>query len=121
MRAHSGQPQSAVPAGGYPMRAAAPASDHPLQGAWLQPAAPLKGGLGCNRQPICRWPTAPAGGLAVAMPGCPLHLLLLLQKCSKNAEIVYPCTPDPDGEDEGGQASTSLAVSTRWISAAKLL
>ncbi|RRT54192.1 hypothetical protein B296_00049336, partial [Ensete ventricosum] len=36
-------------------------------------------------------------------------------------EIVYPCIPDPDGEAEGGQASSSLAVSTRWISAAKLL
>ncbi|RRT35044.1 hypothetical protein B296_00030911 [Ensete ventricosum] len=36
-------------------------------------------------------------------------------------EIVYPCIPDPDGEDEGGQASSSLAVSTRWISAMKLL
>ncbi|RRT68258.1 hypothetical protein B296_00008339 [Ensete ventricosum] len=36
-------------------------------------------------------------------------------------EIVYPCIPDPDGEDEGGQASSSLAISTRWISAVKLL
>ncbi|RWV96447.1 hypothetical protein GW17_00040836, partial [Ensete ventricosum] len=36
-------------------------------------------------------------------------------------EIIYPCIPDPDGEDEGGQASSSLAVSTRWISAMKLL
>ncbi|RZR74885.1 hypothetical protein BHM03_00045515, partial [Ensete ventricosum] len=36
-------------------------------------------------------------------------------------EIVYPCIPDPDGEDEGDQVSSSLAVSTRWISAAKLL
>ncbi|RRT33248.1 hypothetical protein B296_00054996 [Ensete ventricosum] len=36
-------------------------------------------------------------------------------------EIVYPCISDPDGEDEGGQTSSSLAVSTRWISAAKLL
>ncbi|RRT43528.1 hypothetical protein B296_00056352 [Ensete ventricosum] len=35
-------------------------------------------------------------------------------------EIVYPCISDPDGED-GGQASSSLAVSTRWISTAKLL
>ncbi|RZR73746.1 hypothetical protein BHM03_00027745, partial [Ensete ventricosum] len=26
-------------------------------------------------------------------------------------EIIYPCIPDPDGEDEGGQASSSLAVS----------
>ncbi|RWW45338.1 hypothetical protein BHE74_00048825 [Ensete ventricosum] len=38
-----------------------------------------------------------------------------------NKEIVYPCIPDPDGEDEGDQVSSSLAVSTRWISAAKLL
>ncbi|RWW08091.1 hypothetical protein BHE74_00047769 [Ensete ventricosum] len=36
-------------------------------------------------------------------------------------EIVYPCIPDPNREDEGGQASSSLAVSTRWISTAKLL
>ncbi|RZS09928.1 hypothetical protein BHM03_00041060, partial [Ensete ventricosum] len=36
-------------------------------------------------------------------------------------EIVYPCIPDPDGQDEGGQASSSLAVSTRWISVAKLV
>ncbi|RWW06866.1 hypothetical protein GW17_00029778 [Ensete ventricosum] len=35
-------------------------------------------------------------------------------------EIVYRCIPDPDGEGEGGQVS-SLAVSTRWIFAAKLL
>ncbi|RZR87177.1 hypothetical protein BHM03_00014532 [Ensete ventricosum] len=35
-------------------------------------------------------------------------------------EIVYPCIPDPNGEYEEGQAS-SLAVSTRWISTAKLL
>ncbi|RWV79762.1 hypothetical protein GW17_00059054, partial [Ensete ventricosum] len=41
---------------------------------------------------------------------------------SNRREIVYPCIPDPDGEDEGGQASSSsLAVSTRWISASKLL
>ncbi|RRT33915.1 hypothetical protein B296_00032728, partial [Ensete ventricosum] len=36
-------------------------------------------------------------------------------------EIVYPWIPDPDGEDEGGQASSSLAISTRWFSTAKLL
>ncbi|RWW06582.1 hypothetical protein GW17_00030080 [Ensete ventricosum] len=36
-------------------------------------------------------------------------------------EIIYPCIPDPDGEDKGGQASSSLTVSTRWISTAKLL
>ncbi|RWV80039.1 hypothetical protein GW17_00058741 [Ensete ventricosum] len=38
----------------------------------------------------------------------------------RSREIVYPYIPDPDGEDEGGQASSSLAVSTRWISIAKL-
>ncbi|RWW14397.1 hypothetical protein GW17_00021835 [Ensete ventricosum] len=36
-------------------------------------------------------------------------------------EIVYPCIPDSDGDDEGGQASSSLVVPTRWISAAELL
>ncbi|RRT55911.1 hypothetical protein B296_00006569 [Ensete ventricosum] len=36
-------------------------------------------------------------------------------------EIVYPCIPYPNGEDERGQPSSFLAVSTRWISAAKLL
>ncbi|RWV98323.1 hypothetical protein GW17_00038833 [Ensete ventricosum] len=36
-------------------------------------------------------------------------------------EIVYPYIPDPDGEDEGGQASSFLAVFTRWISVVKLL
>ncbi|RWV93841.1 hypothetical protein GW17_00043671, partial [Ensete ventricosum] len=40
---------------------------------------------------------------------------------ASHAEIGYPCIPYSDGEDEGGQASSSLAVSTRWISAAKLL
>ncbi|RWV87785.1 hypothetical protein GW17_00050187 [Ensete ventricosum] len=36
-------------------------------------------------------------------------------------EIVYPCILDLDGEDERGQTSSSLAVSIRWISIAKLL
>ncbi|RWW06060.1 hypothetical protein GW17_00030638 [Ensete ventricosum] len=48
-----------------------------------------------------------------------LALIPLLETYSR--EIVYPYIPDPDGEDEGGQASSSLAVSTRWISTAKLL
>ncbi|RRT35340.1 hypothetical protein B296_00042533 [Ensete ventricosum] len=38
----------------------------------------------------------------------------------RHMEVVYPCIPDPNGEDEGSQASSSLAVSTRWISVAKL-
>ncbi|RRT64139.1 hypothetical protein B296_00013544 [Ensete ventricosum] len=44
-----------------------------------------------------------------------------LQPAAPCGEIVYPYIPDSDGEDEGGQTSFSLAVSTRWISAAKLL
>ncbi|RWW35636.1 hypothetical protein BHE74_00059408, partial [Ensete ventricosum] len=48
-----------------------------------------------------------------------LALIPLLGNLSR--EIVYPCIPYPDGEDEGGQASSSLAVSTRWISTAKFL
>ncbi|RZS27889.1 hypothetical protein BHM03_00061422 [Ensete ventricosum] len=42
-------------------------------------------------------------------------------KLTRSTDIVYPCIPDLDGEDEGGQLSFSLAVSTRWISTAKLL
>ncbi|RZS22406.1 hypothetical protein BHM03_00055175 [Ensete ventricosum] len=51
----------------------------------------------------------------------PLRRLTLRTKRPHPREIVYPRIPDPDGEDEGGQASSSLAVSTRWISVAKLL
>ncbi|RZS19832.1 hypothetical protein BHM03_00052267 [Ensete ventricosum] len=40
---------------------------------------------------------------------------------ASHVEIVYPCIPDSDGDDEGGQASSSLVVPTRWISAAELL
>ncbi|RRT35616.1 hypothetical protein B296_00047040, partial [Ensete ventricosum] len=38
-----------------------------------------------------------------------------------SGDIVYPCIPDLNGEDEVGQVSSSLAVSTRWISTAQLL
>ncbi|RWV77376.1 hypothetical protein GW17_00061808 [Ensete ventricosum] len=65
--------------------------------------------LGCYP---CGWPPL-SGGLAVA--DRPIVGEPWLQ------EIVYPCIPDLDGEDEGGQASSSLAVSRRWISIAKLL
>ncbi|RWW68852.1 hypothetical protein BHE74_00023589, partial [Ensete ventricosum] len=60
-------------------------------------------------QPLAGWPlaTVPCGCAAGNRP-CGL-------------EIIYPCIPDSDGEDEGGQASSSLAVSTQWISVAKLL
>ncbi|RWW02441.1 hypothetical protein GW17_00034468 [Ensete ventricosum] len=88
---------------------------------------PLRAGPSRSRSPTCRgalaaawpWVAGPTWGLAVA--GRPSSLLPSLRKRSKNAEIVYPCISDPDGEDEGGQASYSLAVSTRWISTAKLL
>ncbi|RWV77725.1 hypothetical protein GW17_00061405 [Ensete ventricosum] len=70
---------------------------------------PLIGGVGRSRLPV-------AAGLPVG--GWPPLLLAVL---AANAEIVYPCIPDSDEEDEGGQASSSLAVSTRWISAMKLL
>ncbi|RZS26404.1 hypothetical protein BHM03_00059738 [Ensete ventricosum] len=73
-------------------------------GPWLQPAAPVGGGVGRGQPPPYRGPWS--------QPAAP---------CSQPREIVYPCIPDPNGEDEGGQASSSLAVSTRWISATKLL
>ncbi|RRT31706.1 hypothetical protein B296_00044780 [Ensete ventricosum] len=57
---------------------------------------------------------------------CPLFLLrqvdykrgkgVILLRLILPMEIVYPYIPDPDGEDEGGQASSSLMVSIRWIS-----
>ncbi|RWW14141.1 hypothetical protein GW17_00022106 [Ensete ventricosum] len=52
---------------------------------------------------------------------CNLQLELALLIDLGVGEIIYPCILDPNGEDEGGQASSSLAISTRWISAAKLL
>ncbi|RWW08283.1 hypothetical protein BHE74_00011879, partial [Ensete ventricosum] len=107
---------------------------------------PLAGCSPCERLPPCMgplavadrplqvarpWPTSPAGGLAVANHLCmqtacmwlPLphrQCLLLLSIATTRAEIVYPCISDPDIEDKGGQASSSLAVSIRWISTAKL-
>ncbi|RWW07506.1 hypothetical protein GW17_00029112 [Ensete ventricosum] len=57
---------------------------------------------------------APAQAAGLAVGGRPLQ-------AQRGQEIVYSYIPDPDGEDDGGQASSSLAVSTRWISAAKLL
>ncbi|RWW53220.1 hypothetical protein BHE74_00040307 [Ensete ventricosum] len=67
-----------------------------------QPAAP------CSR-PGRGWPALHGGWPWLAAP--PPHGLY----CENAAKI------HPDGEDEGGQASSSLAVSTRWISTAKLL
>ncbi|RWW36071.1 hypothetical protein BHE74_00058937 [Ensete ventricosum] len=77
---------------------------------------PLQAG---RRRPCPRAAVAPAGGCpmrAAAPPPCCLRYENAIRM-----EIVYPCIPDPNGEDKGGQASSSLAVSTRWISTAKLL
>ncbi|RWV98776.1 hypothetical protein GW17_00038357 [Ensete ventricosum] len=41
-----------------------------------------------------------------------MYIILEKHLTKELREIVYPCIPDPDGEDEGGQASSSLAVST---------
>ncbi|RZR81791.1 hypothetical protein BHM03_00008089 [Ensete ventricosum] len=102
--------------------------------------------LVAGKQPLVGWPLAAGGASARRQPSClcrpssrsPACGLLPLRvaapcrgpgrnrspPCSRPGrgwEIVYPCIPYPDGEDEEGQASSSLAVSTRWIFAAKLL
>ncbi|RZS14993.1 hypothetical protein BHM03_00046765, partial [Ensete ventricosum] len=87
--------------------------------------SPLMGGLGCNRPPL-------QGGLAMAsrplvgglgrsrLPLAASHAQpLLLAVLAVNAlngstEIVYPCILDPNGEDEGGQASSSIAAKNPW-------
>ncbi|RZS20340.1 hypothetical protein BHM03_00052837 [Ensete ventricosum] len=95
------------------------ATDRPCRGGWPWPTAPLQGALvvaGCKaNRPL-------AGGLGRSrLPLATSHgQPLLLAVLATNAEIVYPCIPYPNGEDEGGQASSSLAESTRWISIAKL-
>ncbi|RWW17093.1 hypothetical protein GW17_00018997 [Ensete ventricosum] len=109
-----------------PLQAAALLAGLPLV-ASQRAAAPCGLAAGAayarRRRPFMRQPcpraTAHAGG-------CPCKGLWPqpAAPCSwpgRGWEIVYPCIPDPDGEDEGGQASSSLAVSTRWISAGKLL
>ncbi|RRT32473.1 hypothetical protein B296_00058923 [Ensete ventricosum] len=86
------------------------------------------GGRACWRLPL-------QGALTIASIGCPLQqawpwvaslawglaVVGRLSSSLPSLEIVCPCIPNSDGEDEGGQASSSLAVSTRWISAVKLL
>ncbi|RWW69263.1 hypothetical protein BHE74_00023158 [Ensete ventricosum] len=107
-------PASASQARGRPrLLAAAPCGlAAPARGFWPWQAAPLQGAL-------------VVAGLAVggrpcmgASRGWPPLLLVVL---ATNAEIVYPYIPDPDGEDEEGQTFSSLAVSTQWISVARLL
>ncbi|RWV84297.1 hypothetical protein GW17_00054000, partial [Ensete ventricosum] len=108
----AGWPLAAVPcgraAGSRPrLRVAAPCGLLPLQAGGVLAVADrhLAWGLGRSRLPLAASHDQP----------------LLLTVLAANAEIVYPYISDPNGEDEGGQASSSLAVSTRWISAVKLL
>ncbi|RRT33145.1 hypothetical protein B296_00030862 [Ensete ventricosum] len=80
----------------------------PLQGALAMVGRPLARGLGRSR--LLLTTGLVVGGRPYMGAGRP-----------SSSEIVYPCIPNLDGEDKGGQASSSLAVFTRWISTAKLL
>ncbi|RWW40548.1 hypothetical protein BHE74_00054029 [Ensete ventricosum] len=91
---------------------------------WRRVAATIYHCLGCSFSCGLGWLWI----LEIGYDDCVLRLEGCLKddvvggsKFGRIWEIVYPYIPDPDGEDEGGQASSSLAVSTRWISAAKLL
>ncbi|RRT58613.1 hypothetical protein B296_00046434, partial [Ensete ventricosum] len=89
-----------------------------------------KGGVGLWWTNEKRWGDGITGGSA--SEGCACRGLWcsdcysccsplgVAESVGKPQEIVYPCIPKSDGEDEEGQASSSLAVSTRWISTAKL-
>ncbi|RWW82003.1 hypothetical protein BHE74_00009561 [Ensete ventricosum] len=77
--------------GSRPLQPGMPVGDR----AWWR--LPLQGALaaaGCPLQPAWPWVAGPA---------------------------LWLVAPHLDGEDEGGQASSSIVVSTRWISVAKLL
>ncbi|RZS26502.1 hypothetical protein BHM03_00059844, partial [Ensete ventricosum] len=120
-----------LPRGGHPYgRHRHPCWRQPLAGALqLTPTGycPWE-----RRQPPLQLAASASGaglpcGLALAVGGrpcmgasCGWPPLLLAAFTAKTQEIVYLCIPYPDGEDEGGQASSSLAIYTRWISAAKL-
>ncbi|RWW44303.1 hypothetical protein BHE74_00049948, partial [Ensete ventricosum] len=133
-----------APAGGKAGRGRQPLVGWPLAGFYPCGWLPVAGSQAIADRP-CRGSgrgqpplhvdnmhvVALAGGLAIAIHLCmqtpcmwsPLpcrQRLLSLPIVTTSAEIVYPCIPDPDGEDERCQASSSLAISTRWISAAKL-
>ncbi|RZR99325.1 hypothetical protein BHM03_00028845 [Ensete ventricosum] len=104
-----------------------PNGSHPAKGrSPLRPAPPPI--LASRRRPCPQAPPLQAASPAsrTGLP-CSLALATAGSLCRGpwswlgHGEIVYPCIPDSDGEDEGGQASSSLAVSTRWISTAKLL
>ncbi|RWW23350.1 hypothetical protein GW17_00012406 [Ensete ventricosum] len=110
---------------------AAVAKGAPAKGRLAAAEAPFQGQLASSHpraQPLV--PQGPQGHLVAGCPqgatACGQSTRGSGQGCRQQGqwrrlEIVYLCIPYPDGEDEGGQASSSLAVSTRWISAAKLL
>ncbi|RZS04270.1 hypothetical protein BHM03_00034580 [Ensete ventricosum] len=72
--------------------------------SWLANHLVYSSGMGHTEEPIKYWRESKG----------------LTDVFYNRSEIVYPCIPNLDGKDEGGQASSS-AVSTRWISTAKLL
>ncbi|RWW69972.1 hypothetical protein BHE74_00022376 [Ensete ventricosum] len=104
----------------------------PLQGGLAMASRPLVGGLGRSRLPLAASHAQPLllAVLAVnALNGSTqfnlithslkpifrtkiLALIPLLGNLSE--EIVYPCILDPNGEDEGGQASSSIAAKNPW-------
>ncbi|RZS19591.1 hypothetical protein BHM03_00052043 [Ensete ventricosum] len=57
-------------------------------------------------------------GIAIATP---IRKALFGPHAPRAVIVKRPPRKHPDGEDEEGQASSTLAVSTRWISTAKLL
>ncbi|RRT44789.1 hypothetical protein B296_00040258, partial [Ensete ventricosum] len=75
----------------------------------------------CARQPPCQGAATLTVDAVAPIGDSPLQAGRWRSPLASAPEIVYPCIPDPDGEDEGGQASSSLAISTRWIFAMKLL
>ncbi|RZS04241.1 hypothetical protein BHM03_00034548, partial [Ensete ventricosum] len=109
--------------GGSPLQV--PRSRPPLRASCYKRLSPptgcpqptvLAGDASARKRRPLRSPLASLSSWPWLQPAAPLQGALV----AAWREIVYPCIPDPDREDEGGQAS-SLVVSTRWISVAKLL
>ncbi|RRT72362.1 hypothetical protein B296_00014831, partial [Ensete ventricosum] len=65
--------------------------------------------------------TVPAGATPASCTSLPCRLALATAGYPLAGGLGRGLAMDSDGEDEGGQASSSLAVSIRWISIAKLL
>ncbi|RWV83253.1 hypothetical protein GW17_00055169 [Ensete ventricosum] len=119
----------ASPRANSPLRVP-PYSRPPLVGSCI-------GGLGRSQSPLCKgpwphlaahlqvakpWPAAPLQ-VAKPWPAAPLQVAKPRPAAPVGGLAAHspPRCVYPDREDEGGQASSSLAISTRWISIAKLL